>query len=92
MAHFLIFQKAGAASIACTVSAGFGTAELLYGCRGFFGPVPPPLWMSSQDIALTRSIVNQSYHRCIKSSNSCKSQGCMAVWRVGDDDSAGNGG
>src|SRR3972149_1279708 len=36
--HPLIFQ---------TRSAGFGTFRLRSGCRGFKGPVPPPLWISA---------------------------------------------
>jgi hypothetical protein len=36
-------------------SAGFGTS-FNSGCRGFTGPVPPPLWMSGQNL-LAGSIV-----------------------------------
>ncbi len=38
-------------------SAGFGTI-LFSGCRGFIGPVPPPLWMSIQFIFF------KYYHKC----------------------------
>ncbi len=45
-------------AVAWTPSAGIGTfsrfAAKLAGCRGFLGPVPPPLWMSGR-AKLTRS-------------------------------------
>jgi len=54
----LIFQVAPAGRIAACAPAGVGTmspsrrvvrsAGPLTGCRGFIGPVPPPLWMSVQ--------------------------------------------
>jgi len=39
----LIFQNSG--DLAVTPTAGIGTVPLQDGCRGFTGPVPPPLWI-----------------------------------------------
>lgn len=49
-------------------AAGFGTVltaqRAAGGCRGFVGPVPPPLWIS-----VSYAIVRQSYGNCPLLSN-----------------------